>query len=87
MYRETHISGISGSNVPRGPRAVQKDATIGPSCTSHEASPMRGLGNITSLCSSVTEDKARLPGLQADVSKAMCTVSVSGDWGRARPGR
>lgn len=49
LYRETPISSASGSDALKGRRAMQKAATIGSSWNNHEASPMRGLGNNTSL--------------------------------------
>lgn len=61
MYSKTPVSNAYGSEALRGPRAEKKVATIGPSSTNHEASPMKGVGTITSLCPSVTETR---PGYQ-----------------------
>lgn len=54
MYSKTPVSSAYGFKALRGPRAERKVATIGPSSTNHEASPMKGVGTITSLCPSVT---------------------------------
>lgn len=54
MYSKTPVSSAYGFEALRGPRAERKVATIGPSSTNHEASPMKDVGIITSLCPSVT---------------------------------
>lgn len=47
MYSKTLVLSAYGSDALRGPRAEKKVATIGPSWTNHEASPMRGVSTIT----------------------------------------